>query len=252
MKRFAVAAIALLLTAAQVLAQALPFPGPGAALGPSLTFTASVTQTAGAGGVATGRTYTGVAIGTAAANRTVIVADGFRDAGNCPLSSMTIGGISATRVAQNVNSVTNTTITSIWVAAVPTGTTATIVTVYCASTDSAEGLGVYAAYGLNSSTPTATSGSSSSTAPSLNLNVSAGGMVIAVAWALGQSQPMCSWTGVTSDYDMPSDPTSSQQIQDGASAQKLPAASPKGVSCTYGASCAPGSFECSASAASFR
>lgn len=216
---------------------------------PTLTFQANVTLTGGSGGISAGRTYTSVAIGPAASNRTVIIADGFRDAGICPLASLTVGGIAATRVAQNVNSATNTTITSIWVAAVPTGTTATIVSVYCASVDSAEGLGVYAAYGLGSTTPIATVGNSSATAPSLNLNVLSGGMVIATAWALGQTTPMCTWTGVTADYSMITDPTSTSQVMAGASASLLAAASPRTVSCTYGVTSAG---EASASAASFR
>lgn len=216
---------------------------------PTLSFTADVTLTGGAGGIASGRTYTSVAIGTAGANRTIIVVDGFRDAGSCPLASMTIGGVSATRVAQQINSVTNTTIMSVWVAAVPTGTTATIVTVYCGSVDSAEGLGVYAAYGLVSSTPTATAGSSSSTAPSLNLNVSAGGMVVAGAWALGQTTTIGSWTGLTSDFNLLTDPTSTSQYQGGASGSNLAGATPRTVSLTYGTT---STGEASAIAAAFR
>lgn len=235
--RALIAGLFLCLALACAQAQSIAFPGPGltvAISAPTLVFTNNVTLTAAGGGIVTGRSYPGVPISTAAANRTIIVMDGFRDSPNCPLASMTIGGISATRVAQQTNSAANTTIMSAWVAAVPTGTTATIVTTYCTSIDSAEGLGVYAAYGLLSTTPTAIAGSNSSTAPGLSLNVNSGGIVIAAAWALGQSGTMCSWTGVTSDYNMITDPTSTSQIMAGASVSGASVATPKTVSCTYG------------------
>lgn len=221
----------------------------GAGQAPTLTFTGNVTQTGGSGGIATGRSYPNVPISADLPGRIIIVLDGFRDNGNCPLASLTVNGISATRVAQQINTSTNTTITSMWVVAGVTSTLANIVTTYCGNVDSAEGLGVYAAYNLSSPVPTQTAGSNSSTAPSLNLNVSPDGFVIAAAWALGQSGTMCSWTGVTGDYNMITDPTSTSQIMAGASASGLTAASPRTVSCTYGAT---SSGEASALAASFR
>lgn len=240
----------LALTVAQ--AQSVAFPGPGLTTNvpaPTLTFTDNVTQTAAGGGVVTGRTYNNVAIGADVAGRAVVVMDGFRDVGNCPLASMTLNGIGATRVAQQINTAAGTTIISVWVATGISSTLANIVTTYCANVDSAEGLGVYATYGLLSTTPTAIAGSNSTTAPSLNLNVNSGGIVIAGAWALGQSGTLCTWTGVTGDYNMQTDPSSTVQIMAGASVSGASVATPRTVSCTYGTT---STFEPAAIAVSFR
>lgn len=215
-------------------AQGLPFPGPGLGYVQPLN-TDNVTLTGGAGGTSSGRTYNGVKIGRAAANRTIIVFDGFRENGTETVTGMTIGGVTATLIAQRINLGTFETTMNVWAAAVPTGTTATIVTTYSASVDSAEGLGVYAAYGLPTITPYSSASSTSTTVGSVNLNVPASGIVIAGAWGGGQSAPMCTWAGATADYAMITDPTSSSQLQSGASAQNVSVANPRTVSCTFGA-----------------
>lgn len=238
---------------AGVYAQSIPLPGPSPYVPPPVPTVISksnVTLTGGSGGISAGRTYTGVTLGPCT-NCLAVVTDGFRDAGNCPLSGMTICGVAATRCAacQQTNTNANTTIISGWTATVTSAGTCTIVTTYCASVDSAEGLGVYAISGLNSSTPV-TAGSNSATAPTLNVNTLAGGIVITASWALGQPQPAISWTGVTSDFDMLVDPTSSSQIMDGGSATNVSAASPRTVSGTYSVSC--GTLECAAMSFAFR
>lgn len=213
--------------------------------GPYIT---SVTQTSGSGGIASGRSYAGVSISTAAGNRYIVVTNGFRSTPNCPLASMTIGGIAASRVAQQITSVTNTTITSIWIANVPTGTTATIVTTYCGSVDSAEALGVYALYGLSTGFIDS-AGSSAAQVNKMTVAVPPGGYVISAAWALGQTSSITQ-LGALADFALLSDPTSSSQYFYGASGVNGALAQIMNVGAIYGASC--GSNECSALAASFK
>lgn len=213
--------------------------------GPYIT---NATLTSGSGGVASGRSYTGVSISTAAGNRYVIVTNGFRSGPSCPLASMTIGGVAASRVAQNIVSITNTTITSIWIANVPTGTTATIATTYCGSVDSAEALGVYVVYGLT--TGFVDSGSSSSaTVPKMTIAVPASGYIISAAWALGQTSSITQLT-LLPDFALLSDPTSTSQYFYGASAVNTPVSQILNVGSIYGSSC--GASECSALVASFK
>ena len=187
----------------------------------SVSFLGSFTQTAESGGVSAGRQYQNVNFGVPADNRVIIVVDGFRDVGTCPLQSLTIGGVPATRVAQQINAKTYTSIMSIWVAAVPQGSFGDIDTVYCESVDSAEGLGVYAAYGLNSVVPIAAGGSNDAKNPVVNLSAQAGAIGIAGAWALGQNGSTSTWFSGNQDYTMPTDPTGNGQVQFGASVNNL-------------------------------
>lgn len=67
-------------------------------------------------------TFSAVSIGTASSDRIVVV--GFTYSANSPVDTITVGGISATkRVESNASARSS----SIWTAAVPTGTTADIV-----------------------------------------------------------------------------------------------------------------------------
>lgn len=67
--------------------------------------------------------FTGVSIGSAVSNRLVVVAANPNGSSVTSISSMTIGGVSATLAVQTQ---TDNGVSSIWFAVVPTGTTATI------------------------------------------------------------------------------------------------------------------------------
>lgn len=205
------------------------------ATGPTLVFNTVLSSTTGGGGVKAGVTYSSVPISTAAANRTIILAAALRENGIQTIATITVGGVSATNVGRACNSGTFATCMDIWVAAVTTGTTATIVVTYSASVDAADGLGVWSAYGLTSSTPTATANSFSTTAPSLNLNVSAGGLVVAASWTIQVPSVACAaWTGVAPQGEVLGDPgTSPAEFFDVASASNLTAGAPRTVGCTY-------------------
>lgn len=219
--------------------------------GPTLAFQTILSSTTGGGGSKAGVTYTATPIGPAATNRTIICGAVLRENGGEQIASVTIGGISATNVSHVFNSNVFVTTMYFWVASVPTGTTADIVVTYTNPVDSADGLAVWAAYGLNSNTPTDTAGSISATAPSLNVVVADGGFVLATTWTLQvPSVAVASWTGVTAKGEVLGDPgTSPAEYFSAASASDLAAASPRAVSATYNGT---STFEPCALAVSFR
>lgn len=76
-------------------------------------------------------TFTSQSIGAADASRVVAAVVVSRQAGTVgDISSVTIGGVSATQVKTCYNTAANTSVLAIWVAAVPTGTTATVSVVF--------------------------------------------------------------------------------------------------------------------------
>lgn len=213
-----------------------------------LAFQAAVTLTGSGGGIASGRTYNLVPIGVAAANRQIIIADDFRSNGNCVPAGITINGISATRVAILNNTVMFTTIVSYWIAPVPTGTTATITTTYCASVDSAEALGVYAAYGLTTGFVSANS-STAANNPVMQVLVPTNSIILATAWALPATGAM-TWYGVNSDYALLSDPGGGGEFAYGASIVNTGNSGFPFIAGQYGSGC--GSNECAALVAVFK
>lgn len=161
---------------------------------PVLTYQTSAVQAADA----TTYNFTSQAIGTAAADRYVIVTiTGCIKSGSPGVSAVTVGGISATIVAQ-VDS--GFTAAAIAIAAVPTGTTATVVVTFN-GTQYRAGIGVYSVTGLNSSTATGTDTDTTSS-PSLSASSSSDGFAIAVSSAYeAATTNMHTWTSITEDYD---------------------------------------------------
>lgn len=168
-------------------------------------------------------TFSGVSIGTATANRLVIVGVSYvNTAANT--ATVTIGGITATEVSGcAVRSAAGGSVEfqgSVFAAVVPTGSTATIVV----NTGTATGcwIGVWAAYDLVSTTAVAGSHhwATGTSTVVLDLNVSPGG----VACAMGITPNAVTWTGLTEDYDKISGPWTS-----GASGASQPGGSPLAV-----------------------
>ncbi len=143
-------------------------------------------------------TFSAENLGTAAADRYIIIGIGSRGLGSLTLSTVTIGGVSATLVSNNPVVNTNTTITSLCLANVPTGTTGDVVITFSGQMLRC-GIGVYRVTGLSSATPTST-GISSADAPTANLNINAGGIAIGTASLPRTSN--AAWTGITTqDYN---------------------------------------------------
>lgn len=136
-------------------------------------------------------------IGTADAARYVVVA--FGGQGNLGATSVTIGGISASKIDDSF-SASNTSV-SLWGAAVPTGTTAVVV-VNWSTTNNNIYLQLYSMYGLSSTTPYHTNKNvvTSGAGVSTTLNIPTNGIAIAGAgtWINNVDH---TFVGVTEDLD---------------------------------------------------
>lgn len=142
-------------------------------------------------------TFSSRSIGTAAANRYIIVTVQFSDVFTTA-SSVTVGGISATFVKRKSGAgATPTDTVEIWVASVPTGTTANVVVNTTLGVNNCS-IGLWAAYGIN---PTAyATGESVASPPSTTLNIPAGGIAVGIA-ASNDGGNTWTWTGLTEGYD---------------------------------------------------
>lgn len=149
---------------------------------------------------ATTYTFSSQNLGTASADRYIIVATASRGLGATrSISSATIGGVSATKVAEVANTGGgNTSTTCLLIAAVPSGTTGDVAITY----DSGMlrcGIGMWAATALTSATPTDTATSTADDPTESTLDVNAGGFAIAVGYTANQATT--TWTGLTEKYD---------------------------------------------------
>ena len=145
-----------------------------------------------------------LSIGTAAADRYVLVAITANGSSTANLTSVTIGGVSAT-LYQNttIGSGGSFCISAFAVLLVTTGTTANITLNYSGSF-SRSAIGIYNLNGLGSSTPVDHSSDSTASAStlSLTLNSTAGGVILGVfSNRTTSGSTTVTWTGATEDYD---------------------------------------------------
>lgn len=176
-------------------------------------------------------TFTSHALGTAAANRYIVLILGTRTASGvaATITAVTVAGISAT-IAQQINNGDGTGYTNctLAVVAVPTGTTGNIDVTFDMSTSRCN-VAVWAAYGLASATPvTATA----TAAGAINVNVLQGGFVVAGAGGYNNAGGFA-WTGLSEQYDVTHE---NLYYGCGASDSNLSAATPRSISFTYGGS----------------
>ncbi len=141
-------------------------------------------------------TYSAVAIGTAHFNRHIAVAVLFDNTNDYPPVSVTIGGVSAALVVSRSSNI------ALYIAKVPTGTTADIVVTY-ATAALRSAIGVWRLDGLASATAHATNNSSfvSNSIQTLSLAVPAGGAVIAAIMSVGPDPASFIWLNTTENYD---------------------------------------------------
>lgn len=143
-------------------------------------------------------TFSSQAIGTAEADRKVVV--GVSGHGSTAsarsISSMTIGGVSATLLVASVNSAESQYITELWQAPVPTGSTGDVVITFNA-TMGYVGIGSYAVTGATLSAH-ATALDTVGDPLSTTIDVPAGGVLIG---ACGDNAAGFIWTGITEKYD---------------------------------------------------
>jgi len=144
---------------------------------------------------ATSYTFSSQNLGAADADRQIVVAIAGRALGTPTLSSVTVGGVSATiNKTQYTDSGGARSTAAIAIADVPTGTTGDVVLTY-----SAEMLRVgQALYSVTGANHTAyDTGGSSADNPSASLDIPADGYGFGTAFILGSA----TWTNLTEDYD---------------------------------------------------
>lgn len=183
-------------------------------------------------------TFSGVAFGDASTRRHIIVCFHSIDASGAA-SSMTVGGVSATMLLQVTAPASR--FHQLWMAAVPTGTSGTIVVVN-PGTALLSGIEVYAAYDLSSATPYDTASVASAGAPTLDLDVPSGGIVVGFAVA-SSGVATFTWSGLTEDVDGTS---GTNMKATSASVSRAPPATPRAISVTVSTG------TCGALAASWR
>lgn len=147
-------------------------------------------------------TFSGQSIGTAAADRIVVVGVHHNSGGDIDISSVTIGGNAATAIVTAKDLATNTTTAALYALLVPTGTTADIVVTLSAAGAVRAGIGVWNINGKFDSiaafhTASATSGDPTS----VSLNIPDQGCVIAVATQANAGTVTVTWSGTTERYD---------------------------------------------------
>jgi hypothetical protein len=148
-------------------------------------------------------TFSAQNLGAAASDRHIIVAIATRKAGaTFSVSSVTIGGVAATIVKQQAHTVTNTSISAIAIANVPTGATGDVVITFSTGVLRC-GIGLWRADNLLTATPY-DSDSSIASDPTVNLDTPIG-------FAIGVGAPSgavnAAWTGLTERYDATFDTT---------------------------------------------
>ena len=157
---------------------------------------------ASSSGYTTSYTFSSTSIGTASSDRlVVVVVEGRQAVVDRTVSSVTIGGVSATIVsATNVSGrypgcIAYLTVTS--------GTTADIVVTFSGSTGSGCAIQVYTLTSLSSTTPVDSDQSGTVASPaSVTLTTSSQGALIAGVGGNGGATGSISWTGPTEDYEV--------------------------------------------------
>lgn len=154
-------------------------------------------------------TFTAVALGAIVAGSNVrhtIITVGGPNGGATTISTITVGGLSASLVKDNGSTVSAP--AQIWICNTSTlGTTADIVVTWGAGVGGC-GIGTYRmANGNATATATAATGASSGVS-TLTLTIAAGNVAVAVAQQLFSVLSTCTWTGTstpTEDYDAETD-----------------------------------------------
>lgn len=144
-------------------------------------------------------TFSAVNFGTASSDRKIIVAVSGRtldgsSSGNV-ITSVTIGGVSATISVQAQNS-GNT--QGIAIAAVPTGTSGDVVVVFSETMTNAD-IATYSTTGISSNVAFST-GTSTANPLTANIDVPAGGIAVALAKS-DDGTATATWAGLTERYD---------------------------------------------------
>jgi len=168
----------------------------GGAAGKTLTFLQGTADAANASVY----TFTAQNLGAAASDRRIIVSFGARAVGGTAMSvsSITVGGISATINAQTANTSADVCLVATATAHVPTGTSGDIVVTVSRSCVRA-GITVYSASGLTSEVASDSDTSTAVSPATSSVTIPSGGFMVGFAVSSGASA--ATWSGLTEDFD---------------------------------------------------
>lgn len=159
-----------------------------------IQFVADVVSTADA----TIYTFSDVSLGPPHNDRVVVVGISVR-AGTAPaISSVTIGGVSASSVVQVASSAGSLSRTALFAAIVPNGIVGdVVVTISTASVRC--GIGAWSLYGMSATA--SDTGTSTADPATATLTVPVGGACIGYGFAAHNAALTATWTGVSEDFD---------------------------------------------------
>lgn len=150
-------------------------------------------------------TWNGCTFGEESPDRILLVCTHAESSSDIWTTSVTIGGISATKVVEQKTQ-TDQGRVAIWAAKVPTGTSGTVV-VNCSSTSGANGIDVFAMYGITNLTPVETGGANGHPM-NFSENVKANDVAVAHVEATNGGSNIA-WSGLTerNEHVTPTDGT---------------------------------------------
>lgn len=158
----------------------------------SLAFLQSASSTADA----TSYTFSNQNVGSAAADRYIIVGVYSRKAGEAGADpTVTVEGVSANLAVTRWTTVTNSNFAGLYIAALPSGTDADVVVDFGASTMVRAAISLWRVDSLSSATASDTAASGAND-PTGTIDVPVDGFAVGVAMTLSNATPV-SWTGIT-------------------------------------------------------
>jgi len=180
-----------------------------------------------------GVSFQGLTFGAADAARYIVVGIGARANSARSISSVTIGGVAATHVCTANDTSAGADIASLYIAAVPTGTTGDVVVTFSGAMLRCQ-IGLWRMTGISSATPNATMTDNTISAGVLTgtINCPANGAIIGAAWGAGSGSQTATWAGITEVYDGQPETTSNNAT--GAHATFFAAQTGLTVSATIG------------------
>jgi hypothetical protein len=173
--------------------------GPADAVPPASSASATFTANVSSATTSLAYSFTSQNFGTASADRHILVGTAAQAGTPTAVSSMTIGGISASQVF--ARSGTNSTV-AFWIAPVPTGTSGTVFITWAAQRARCAAV-IWALTGLLSTTAVDSGSAISSGSSPLSdtVDVAAGGVCFAMAYDTGTGNRSWTWTGLTEMVD---------------------------------------------------
>jgi hypothetical protein len=147
--------------------------------------------------------FSSQSISTAAANRRILIGVGFRRLSGSSIiaGSVVLDSFTTTKVAESLDNTPNV---SLWITddLVPTGTTGSVTVTWSGSgTMEAAGCSTFAAYALQSGTPTATDTDSGSFPHSMTITVQTNGFLVGLAFNRDSAGSTLSWSGASERHD---------------------------------------------------